>query len=114
MNTATSVATDTSLPAVNNELHVPMQTASIDIWASKYQLKSKSGEVIDETIDDTYRRVAKAIASVEQPDVAAHWEERFLWALRLGAIPAGRTPDRHRPGRPPARLQPQNGHRLGF
>ena len=35
--------------------------------------------------------MAKALAAVEQTDVLRkHWQERFLWALRRGAIPAGR------------------------
>ena len=64
---------------------------SLDIWDKKYRLKSKTGEIIDQTIDDTYKRVARALADVE--DEAAQreqWYESFLWALRRGAIPAGR------------------------
>jgi ribonucleoside-diphosphate reductase alpha chain len=41
-------------------------------------------------MDDTYRRVARALADVESPEQREHWYERFLWALRRGAIPAGR------------------------
>ncbi len=41
-------------------------------------------------MDDTYKRVARALADVEQPAVRDQWYERFLWALRNGAIPAGR------------------------
>ena len=70
---------------------IAMQEASLDIWDKKYRLKSKTGEVIDHTIDDTYKRVARAIADVEQTkELREHWYERFLWALRRGAIPAGR------------------------
>jgi ribonucleoside-diphosphate reductase alpha chain len=68
---------------------IPMQDASLDIWDKKYRLKDKHGTPVDETIDDTYRRVAAALASQEEKE-AARWEERFLWALRMGAIPAGR------------------------
>jgi ribonucleoside-diphosphate reductase alpha chain len=71
--------------------HIPFQAASLDIWDKKYRLKSKSGEVIDETIDDTYKRVARAIAAVEvDRENKEKWNELFLWALRRGAIPAGR------------------------
>ncbi len=42
-------------------------------------------------MDDTYKRVARALADVEHPDSREHWNERFLWALRRGAIPAGRV-----------------------
>ena len=69
---------------------VPMQPASLDIWDSKYRLKTKAGVPVDETIDETYMRVAMALAEVEEPKVRKHWHERFLWALRHGAIPAGR------------------------
>ena len=69
---------------------IPFQEASIDIWDKKYRLVAKSGEPIDKTMDDTYQRVARALADVEAPAQREHWYERFLWALRRGAIPAGR------------------------
>jgi ribonucleoside-diphosphate reductase alpha chain len=70
---------------------VELQPASIDIWDKKYRLKAKSGRVIDHTIDDTFKRVASALAAVEQTsEKQDHWYTEFLWALRNGAIPAGR------------------------
>ncbi|MCG5495674.1 adenosylcobalamin-dependent ribonucleoside-diphosphate reductase [Ectothiorhodospira variabilis] len=70
---------------------VPMQPASMDIWDKKYRLKTRTGEDLDPTIDDTWKRVARALADVEgEPGLRETWYERFLWALRLGAIPAGR------------------------
>lgn len=67
---------------------IPLQDTSFEIWDSKYRLKSKDGVPIDGTIDETYQRVARALAGQEsQPDA---WYEPFLWALRNGAIPAGR------------------------
>ena len=69
---------------------ISFQPASIDIWATKYRLAAKNGEVIDETIDDTYRRVARALADVEVSENREKWYEEFVWALRNGAIPAGR------------------------
>ncbi|MEY2626078.1 MAG: hypothetical protein RL412_1853 [Pseudomonadota bacterium] len=69
---------------------IPFQEASIDIWDKKYRLVSKSGEPVDRSMDDTYQRVARALADVEAPAEREHWFERFLWALRRGAIPAGR------------------------
>jgi len=69
---------------------IPFQEASMDIWDKKYRLVSKSGAPVDATIDDTYRRVARALADVESPAEREQWHERFLWALRRGAIPAGR------------------------
>jgi ribonucleoside-diphosphate reductase alpha chain len=69
---------------------IPFQEASLDIWDKKYRLVSKSGAPIDQSMDDTYKRVARALADVEAPAERDHWYERFLWALRRGAIPAGR------------------------
>ena len=69
---------------------IPFQEASTDIWDKKYRLVSKSGEPVDRTMDDTYQRVARALADVEAPAEREQWYERFLWALRRGAIPAGR------------------------
>ncbi|WP_438958533.1 ribonucleotide reductase N-terminal alpha domain-containing protein, partial [Porticoccus sp.] len=71
-------------------IEIRLQTASQDIWDKKYRLKDKSGNPVDATIDATYSRVAKALSEVEEPGKQEHWYERFLWALRNGAIPAGR------------------------
>jgi len=70
---------------------IPFQEASHDIWDKKYRLTAKDGTPIDKTMDDTYKRVAGALADVESVEVREHWYERFLWALRRGAIPAGRV-----------------------
>lgn len=70
---------------------VPMQPASWDIWDKKYRLKTKEGHPIDETTDGTYQRVAMALANVEDSaELRDFWYGKFLWALRHGAIPAGR------------------------
>ena len=74
----------------SGEAETPVQEASLDIWDKKYRLKSKGGEIIDHTMDDTFKRVARALADVEPEDRREHWYEEFLWALRHGAIPAGR------------------------
>lgn len=68
---------------------IEMQPASIDVWEQKYQLKDKNGKVVDATIDDTFKRVARALADVE-PEKKDFWYDEFLWAMRHGAIPAGR------------------------
>ncbi len=70
---------------------IPLQSASLDIWDTKYRLKTKDGQAVDETIDDTYKRVAKALASVEKGKAKQEkYYKEFLWALRQGVIPAGR------------------------
>src|SRR5690606_17684309 len=56
----------------------------------KYRLVAKDGTVLDHTMDDTYKRIARALADVEPDDRRDRWNERFLWTLRNGAIPAGR------------------------
>ena len=71
-------------------IEIKLQSASADIWDKKYRLKDKAGNPVDETIDATYRRVARALADVEEKGKQDLWHERFLWALRNGAIPAGR------------------------
>ena len=69
---------------------IPIQPASEDIWDKKYRLKDKHGDFVDKTVDETYQRVAKALAEVEEPSKREEWNEKFLWALRNGAIPGGR------------------------
>ena len=70
---------------------IPLQPASQDIWDKKYRLKTKAGQALDADIDGTYQRVARALADAEGSDEKrAYWYERFVWALRRGAIPAGR------------------------
>ena len=78
-------------PISTDSKEITFQDASLDIWDKKYRLKSKTAEVIDETIDDTYKRVARALADVEETkEKQEEWYRSFLWALRRGAIPAGR------------------------
>jgi ribonucleoside-diphosphate reductase alpha chain len=70
---------------------VSLQKTSQDIWDKKYRLKTKDGTAIDQSLDDTYRRVAQALAQVEDRcEQRDDWYGKFLWALRNGAIPAGR------------------------
>jgi ribonucleoside-diphosphate reductase alpha chain len=69
---------------------IPFQEASLDIWERKYRLCTKDGTPLDVTLDETYARVARALADVESPEVREFWYERFVWALQRGAIPAGR------------------------
>jgi ribonucleoside-diphosphate reductase alpha chain len=70
---------------------IPYQEASFDIWDKKYRLTSKDGSPVDKSMDDTYKRVARALADVESETGREQWYESFLWALRHGAIPAGRV-----------------------
>jgi len=75
----------------NTVTEIPFQDASMDIWDTKYRLKTKDGVAIDGSIDETYQRVAKAIAEVEKGKTKQEQcYKDFLWALRQGVIPAGR------------------------
>jgi ribonucleoside-diphosphate reductase alpha chain len=78
-------------PVDQTSQEVPVQPVSLDIWDKKYRLKTKQGECIDKNMDDTFKRVARALADAEETEEKRkHWYEKFLWALRHGAIPAGR------------------------
>ncbi len=80
-----------SLSASGSRNDISFQSASIDIWDKKYRLKTKSGEALDRDVDHTYQRIARALADVETtPEKQEQWYTAFLWALRNGAIPAGR------------------------
>ena len=63
----------------------------MDIWDSKYRLKTAQGNSLDADIRATFNRVAKAISAVEKnKTLQAKWQKKFEWAMRWGAIPAGR------------------------
>jgi len=63
---------------------------SQQIWDMKYRLKGPSGEPVDRTIEDTWRRVANAAALPEkEPE---RWAERFYAAMSdFRFLPAGRV-----------------------
>ena len=88
----TANARSAHLKAVPSKVtDIEYQPASLDIWDKKYRLQDKNGNAIDHSMDDTYRRVAQALSEVETTEEKQkEWEEKFLWALRHGAIPAGR------------------------
>jgi ribonucleoside-diphosphate reductase alpha chain len=61
------------------------QPISIDVLLEKY---AKGDE---KSADDVRRRVARGLASVEAPELRAHWEARFYEAMVDGFIPGGRV-----------------------
>jgi ribonucleoside-diphosphate reductase alpha chain len=77
-------------PVATSVAQIPFQDASMDIWDKKYRLKKKDDTAIDTDIDATYQRVARALAEVEADEKREECFEQFVWALRHGAIPAGR------------------------
>ncbi|WP_413850193.1 adenosylcobalamin-dependent ribonucleoside-diphosphate reductase [Albidovulum sp.] len=59
------------------------------IWDMKYRLKAEDGTPVDGTVEDTWRRIARALAAVEKDPAA--WEDRFYAALEdFRYLPAGR------------------------
>lgn len=59
------------------------------IWDMKYRFKKADGAPIDQTVEDSWRRIARDLARVENDP--AHWEERFYEALEdFKYLPAGR------------------------
>jgi len=62
---------------------------SQQIWDMKYRFKAADGSPIDKNVDDTFRRVARALARPERD--RAMWEERFFEAMSgFRFLPAGR------------------------
>ncbi len=69
------------------------QVAAISqqIWDMKYRLKGPDGAPVDKTIEDSWRRVAEALAEAEAPELRAEWADRFYDALSgFKYLPAGR------------------------
>src|SRR6266478_980588 len=63
---------------------------SQQIWDMKYRLRGPSGEPLDKTIEDTWRRVAIALAAPERDP--ALWTQRFYAAMTdFKFLPAGRV-----------------------
>jgi len=62
---------------------------SEQIWDMKYRFKQADGAPIDRSVEDTWRRIARSLAQVEQD--SALWEDRFYAALEdFKYLPAGR------------------------
>jgi ribonucleoside-diphosphate reductase alpha chain len=69
------------------------QVAAISqqIWDMKYRLKSLDGVALDKTIEDSWQRVALALAEAEAPEAREKWTEAFAEALAdFKFLPAGR------------------------
>jgi len=59
------------------------------IWDMKYRLKTQDGTAMDQTVEDTWRRIARALASGEAKP--SDWEDQFYDALDdFKFLPAGR------------------------
>src|SRR6516165_5076408 len=63
---------------------------SQQIWDMKYRLRTPSGDALDKTIEDTWRRVATALAAPEREPEP--WTDRFYDAMTdFKFLPAGRV-----------------------
>lgn len=70
-----------------NKLQEPLSTM---VWDIKYRYRRKE-KVIDHTIEDTWQRVAKALAKPEKSDERAHWQQAFYDILEnFQFLPGGR------------------------
>lgn len=89
--TPITITPDTTISATTQSetQPLPLQSTSADIWDQKYRLKDKQGNAIDQSLAQTYERIATALSAIET-DQQQHWYNEFLWALNNGAIPAGR------------------------
>lgn len=69
-----------------SRFHAPIAEA---IWDMKYRFKEADGTPIDGSVEDTWRRIARALAEVEADP--AKWEAEFYAALEgFRFLPAGR------------------------
>jgi len=64
---------------------------ALQIWDMKYRLKGADGAAVDRDVEGSWRRVARALASVESDDVQAEQETAFYDAMSgYRFLPAGR------------------------
>ncbi len=67
----------------------PVASISQQIWDMKYRFKAPGGEPVDKMIEDSWRRVARALAEPEED--SGFWAERFYRAMEdFRFLPAGR------------------------
>jgi len=84
-----------TVPASGEKNMVSIASISQQIWDMKYRLKAPAhgsvpGEPIDKTIEDTWRRVATALAEPEKDP--GTWAKRFYEAMDdFQFLPAGRV-----------------------
>ncbi len=62
------------------------------VFLDRYSLKDKKGDPIEKDPSAMWRRVAKAIASVEKPNLQKKWEDTFYNAMEdFKLVPGGRV-----------------------
>ncbi|TWB41662.1 ribonucleoside-diphosphate reductase class II [Nitrospirillum pindoramense] len=81
----------TAIPGADAPSETPAGWPAISsqVWDMKYRFKGPDGAPLDRTVDETWRRVAKALAEAERDP--GLWEPQFYEALRdFAFLPAGR------------------------
>lgn len=79
----------TASPSLSPSL--PVSPIAAQIWEMKYRFRTPDGVVHDKTVEDSWRRVAAALAEAEPEADRALWTDRFTEALRdYKYLPAGR------------------------
>lgn len=74
---------------------------SEEIWGMKYQFKAEDGTPIDNSVDDTQRRIANALSKAEKTEHQPLWADRFYQILQnfaflnAGRITAGAGTERN-------------------
>lgn len=72
------------------QINVPFQKTSEDVWSDKHRLKDSNGENIDKTVNDTFKRIADALANVEDtPEKRQEWSKKFYDAQVKGGLYGG-------------------------
>ncbi len=70
--------------------NVFQEAISEKIWNNKYRYYYQ-GNAVDQSIEDTWQRVASAVASIEQKQKQAHWQQQFYDVLKdFSFLPGGR------------------------
>ena len=82
--------TDSTLPLMPVDNECFDSELSTHVWRQKYRYSASAAGVAEASVQTTWRRVSRAVASVESTR-RAHWEKRFLESLDgFRFLPAGR------------------------
>jgi ribonucleoside-diphosphate reductase alpha chain len=69
----------------------PLPRISEQIWDAKYRFKAVDGGVLEPSIQDSWARVAKAVAATEPKGERKRWQKAFTEAMAdFAFLPAGR------------------------
>jgi ribonucleoside-diphosphate reductase alpha chain len=61
------------------------------VFLDRYALKDKQGNPIEKKPEEMWRRIAKAVSSVEKKENQKKWEKEFFWAMKdFKYVPGGR------------------------